>query len=625
MRVIVNKDVLEDVVTQLVTEDRSIRSTEINSIPAKDEEEPIVPIPQMATQLSADAPPVEDPDYIPASIVALGRAAAVLAAEVPSDQIEFYYRKLHELLDAALDRHDANFNEESYPEEDTNLFRAQEDFLKESIRRLIENEDDETEMSGEEADVMYRPFEIKRDPLEVSLDKATDVFLNKPRKYITDIYLMPIKMYDPAIRGMAEYNFEVGFSKMIEEAPVIADAIIADSSIDPAHIESVKKMLIVYLSAFLKDPASVEPDDILIGDAHRMVEALYKKTSDDPEKFIRELKQVRMAVEDNPEKELYVLLIGYKYYQRMIEALEPKEEEYEEYEEESLYQSRAGEKGLDVAAEAFGFKNASGIRQWYRKFAAPKFRMLLGGDARVVEAYTGFSDIMFGTFEVLVDSAVDALPEMIAQSTGKEKNQLEALLEGLMIIQEEALSDDGIDPETLEGEPAGHILRYMFADLVLSPVFRELPKHLKNWATSYLRNKGITDQGGVFAKMLNGETEPPDSINDPGAKAKKLRERGVTQAILRQALIDAEAEGHRYFGGEGSREEKRAHKKSVMDRYLNVINNETKVKTAITKAVDQFVSDLRGMVAREQEGEAEEVEAEEVEAEEVEASSIEGI
>jgi len=62
-----------------------------------------------------------------------------------------------------------------------------------------------------------------------------------------------------------------------------------------------------------------------------------------------------------------------------------------------------------------------------------------------------------------------------------------------------------------------------------------------------------------------------------------------------------------------------------MDRYLNVINNETKVKTAITKAVDQFVSDLRGMVAREQEGEAEEVEAEEVEAEEVEASSIEGI
>mgnify|MGYP001369683313 CR=1 FL=1 len=60
--------------------------------------------PQMTTQLSVDAPPVDDPDYIPASVYELGLAAKLIAEEVPPQEIEYFYRKLHLLLDKAIDR-----------------------------------------------------------------------------------------------------------------------------------------------------------------------------------------------------------------------------------------------------------------------------------------------------------------------------------------------------------------------------------------------------------------------------------------------------------------------------------------------------------------------------------------
>ncbi len=59
---------------------------------------------QMTTQLSVDAPPVDDPDYIPASVHELGLSAKLIAEEVPPEEIEYFYRKLHLLLDKAIDR-----------------------------------------------------------------------------------------------------------------------------------------------------------------------------------------------------------------------------------------------------------------------------------------------------------------------------------------------------------------------------------------------------------------------------------------------------------------------------------------------------------------------------------------
>jgi len=69
------------------------------------EEEPIKPVEMMANQLTVEAPPVDDPEYMPGTKGELGRAAQLIAEEVPEDQIEKVYRQLHKILDSALDSH----------------------------------------------------------------------------------------------------------------------------------------------------------------------------------------------------------------------------------------------------------------------------------------------------------------------------------------------------------------------------------------------------------------------------------------------------------------------------------------------------------------------------------------
>jgi hypothetical protein len=92
------------------------------------EEEPIKPVEMMANQLTVEAPPVDDPEYVPGTKGELGRAAQLISEEVPEDQIEKVYRQLHKILDSALDRHnDANMSEELY----------------ESLKRLIESGHDD--------------------------------------------------------------------------------------------------------------------------------------------------------------------------------------------------------------------------------------------------------------------------------------------------------------------------------------------------------------------------------------------------------------------------------------------------------------------------------------------------
>lgn len=74
----------------------------------KSNNSPISAKPHMAVQLSIAEPPVDDPEYVPATTQELGIAAVRIAKEVPSKKIEFFYRRLHKLLDAALDEDDEN-------------------------------------------------------------------------------------------------------------------------------------------------------------------------------------------------------------------------------------------------------------------------------------------------------------------------------------------------------------------------------------------------------------------------------------------------------------------------------------------------------------------------------------
>jgi len=67
---------------------------------AADSDETELPVetnPQMSFQVSVDAPPINDENYIPASTVDLAKAMHELFKDTPQDQIEYVYRNAHRL------------------------------------------------------------------------------------------------------------------------------------------------------------------------------------------------------------------------------------------------------------------------------------------------------------------------------------------------------------------------------------------------------------------------------------------------------------------------------------------------------------------------------------------------
>jgi len=101
MNVVVNKKALFKALVETLASEEP--EPEFDRISMGDDE-PITPSELMSTQLSEEMPPVEDEDFIPSSLEELARSAYVIAKETPPTEIEYFYRKLHELLDSALDR-----------------------------------------------------------------------------------------------------------------------------------------------------------------------------------------------------------------------------------------------------------------------------------------------------------------------------------------------------------------------------------------------------------------------------------------------------------------------------------------------------------------------------------------
>lgn len=65
---------------------------------------PIIATSQMSTQLTQDMPPIEDPDFIPGDVGELGRSVDLLSQMVPHSEIEWFYGKMQELADEAIEK-----------------------------------------------------------------------------------------------------------------------------------------------------------------------------------------------------------------------------------------------------------------------------------------------------------------------------------------------------------------------------------------------------------------------------------------------------------------------------------------------------------------------------------------
>ena len=79
----------------------NIRAGHIGDTPEDSFDLPLDPAPQMATQLSQDTPPIDDPDYEPSSTQQLAAALSALAKDLPdrTDMIASTYKKFRDFVE----------------------------------------------------------------------------------------------------------------------------------------------------------------------------------------------------------------------------------------------------------------------------------------------------------------------------------------------------------------------------------------------------------------------------------------------------------------------------------------------------------------------------------------------
>ena len=170
---------------------RGIYSQVVNS-PIADEDEvettvadsvPIDPGPQMSTQLSVSRPPVEDEEYMPVSNSELVAAASAVAEDVPSSQVEWYYKQIKKALVGAKDRVDTE--EVELGDDATAVETVEESRVRTRIRSMLhslvseqmisdrDKQEFEEYRTGEPSAVDY----FGEDPMPPALDTSEGVGL----------------------------------------------------------------------------------------------------------------------------------------------------------------------------------------------------------------------------------------------------------------------------------------------------------------------------------------------------------------------------------------------------------------------------------------------------------------
>mgnify|MGYP003132149657 CR=1 FL=1 len=135
MKVTVKRSVLESFV-QAIVENRKVTggSGKISKLELEDDE-PIKPTEMMATQIAVALPNIDDDDFVPGTQEELSAAAQLMSKAVPDDQIAYFYKKLHKILDMADDRHkDMRMTDE---------YKGNVATMHEALKRILEGGHDE--------------------------------------------------------------------------------------------------------------------------------------------------------------------------------------------------------------------------------------------------------------------------------------------------------------------------------------------------------------------------------------------------------------------------------------------------------------------------------------------------
>ena len=619
MRVVVNKGALKEAIKNIV-EQRGIHSQDISAIVGQVPEEPIVPVEMVATQLAHQKPPVDDPDYIPASPRELSYAAQVISEAVPDSQVEFYYRWLHKLLDKAIDR-----EEKASGSEFVSDFKALEnmtqgkdvEITESSIRNIVSSMLTEIEKSEDLYDVetFDEPGLEEFDPEEHWTEDEQDnisIAVENIESYFDSINFGLVKKKASGIMGK-EYTWRPMDSQIL--------SVYLDNMIGPAGIDSKIEEILSSLSDAEREHVvdkirgmyskrgrpEVTKDEIARYNASGKVEAEYKKLI--PDHTREEI--IAMFRGKSEHKFNPVIYDAYIAMADMIEtqiaddaareALQKMADEAEETEEDAALRTSLSEeelieretrlKALDALAPFFGFKAASGLRQWRRKFADAKFTALMGSEVGRPE-YLGYADRIFNNMATLLDYFTDLSEKALSNMQAKlddnpDDEELKDMISGVEHIHSQfgelhqaSLDDEeGLIPaDLLLTTAAGYMLREAFAEAYFNKQFRDYASDMKKHMIPFLQTLGLDENAAAtFTKMFNGEVELV-SFNSPSKQAQKIRDGGVTRDIYNEAMKESGKFTKEFYTGQRQVNDEKA--------FLAFIGDESKIKNLFVKSIE---------------------------------------
>ena len=615
MQVIVNKKELDKAINKIINE-KSTHSARIDTIagdstvPEQDEAAPISATDIMSNPTLVDRPPVDHEDFIPKSTKELSMSAAVISEEVPESQIEFFYRKLHKLLDISLDKEEELNGESAMSESFKSMLSLvveqvidEEDDDDDDEDFVVSDEDEDRILSGISEGVDRLVEDIYQFQMEVTdqwisagmmsdqrraLEKQYPHIFERPRNItnmvlgilampkfasiISDIAksksLKPQSIKMSAIRKYQE-KFPVRTSEPMSAEQIEVNQALSKELDDLLPIKTYEEIIEIYSSKLANKSLSMKSP--LLAQGYKDMIELVKRRIRDPLKRERTDLSSKISKQNNP-KDIDI-----------------------ETSESQLEKERL--KALDALAPYFGFKNASGIRQWRRKYADPKFKALIGSD-NGIRAYEGYTSRIFDNMAALLDKfdeiATTTLENINADieksPNDKElvdlKDSFEYIANQIFEMHEQSLDSETGMPETesLLNTAAGMMLRIGFSELYFNNQFRDFAKEIKAHMTIFLVSQGLNAPiAKTFSKMFNGEVDIV-KLNDDSAQARKLATGGVTQDIWRNAVKESEKFTQSFFTGEKQKEYDK--------KYSQVLVNKKKVVDIFEKSIDMAIDSL---------------------------------
>ena len=565
MNVIIDRKILEEFISSRIKEERSFHTADIAEIPAKEmEDEPIVPREQMAVQLSVEEPPVADPEFTPASIAELGNSASVISREVPSHQIEYFYRMLHKILDKALDREDARLRGDLSgstgirligDEPDLEKFNNKdiEDQVKESINRII-NEQDGTFSSDETATVP--------DAIQDVLDYLSSINFGYTtvgkvlggtgqRPQSPDMMQIQLSQkigpsgIDPNVAQIfSKYNLTPDQIDMVRHGvtqtimksvtPLKSEPPPTDWSPERLAANQVADQVALKMLKGKKDPQTgewVAPPATQEDVAAELVRRSEAETDQNMINAYQEMAQMILSKSGAAEE-----LRARKESEREIQALQAQETAEEE--ETVAAPKDLSDLWTQIAKEE-GFASAAGARQFAFK---PMIKYYLESMAIPPEV-----------MEVIKGRALQTFKRgMRSFNIGLDRDQINQIVRSSRIAP----------------EMSGDHFRTYFKLIFFQPFVNDFLKAWKSQVDVILSEMGIQDPKQVFAKMLVGETSP----NSKSAKAKIAS--AMTPIQFSQALERA-----RTWSSDPS------NSAALAQQYAKRIEEPAKVKNFIQKAL----------------------------------------